>query len=200
MCRCSSRRFPQSSRIHPSSATSCVYASISLAESTLTRQATSDEVNFWQPSGKAPFVGLEPGAPFLFKLKRPFNHVAGGVYFVKFSPLPLSMVWEAFGNKNGAASRAAFELMIRRLAPDPGAKDPYVGCTILTDPCLLAQREMDRSTPRLERKYRAQPILRFTHRPDSDFLRWHNENCFSGLAPLGEFACCRGAGLSRESD
>ncbi len=87
-----------------------------------------------QPSGKAPFVGLEPGAPFLFKLKRPFNHVAGGGYFVKFSSLPLSMVWEAFGNKNGAASRAAFEVMIRRLAPDPRAKDPYVGCTILTDP------------------------------------------------------------------
>lgn len=93
-----------------------------------------DEVNFWQPSGKAPFVGLEAGAPFLFKLKRPLNHVAGGGYFVKFSALPLSMVWEAFGNKNGAASRSAFEVMIRRLAPDPRAKDPYVGCTILTDP------------------------------------------------------------------
>jgi putative restriction endonuclease len=93
-----------------------------------------DEVNFWQPSGKAPFIGLEPGAPFLFKLKRPFNHVAGGGYFVKFSALPLSMVWDTFGYKNGAASRAAFEIMIRRLAPDPRAKDPYVGCTILTEP------------------------------------------------------------------
>lgn len=93
-----------------------------------------DEVNFWQPSGKAPFVGLEPGAPFLFKLKRPFNHVAAGGYFVKFSALPLSMVWDAFGNKNGAPSRTAFEVMIRRLAPDPQAKDPYVGCTILTNP------------------------------------------------------------------
>lgn len=93
-----------------------------------------DEVNFWQPSGKAPFVGLEPGAPFLFKLKRPFNHVAGGGYFVKFSSLPLSMVWEVFGSKNGASSRAALETMIRRLAPDPRAKDPNVGCTILTEP------------------------------------------------------------------
>lgn len=93
-----------------------------------------DEVNFWQPSGKAPFIGLDPGAPFLFKLKRPFNHVAGGGYFVKFSTLPLSMVWETFGNKNGAHNRATFEVMIRRLAPDPRAKDPNVGCTILTDP------------------------------------------------------------------
>ncbi len=38
-----------------------------------------DEVNFWQPSGRAPFVGLESGAPFLFKLKRPHNHIAGAI-------------------------------------------------------------------------------------------------------------------------
>jgi putative restriction endonuclease len=50
-----------------------------------------DEVNFWQPSGRAPFVRLEPGALFLFKLKSPFNHIAGGGYLVKFSALPLSM-------------------------------------------------------------------------------------------------------------
>ena len=40
-------------------------------------RAGVDEVNFWQPSATAPFVGLEPGAPFLFKLKRPYNHIAG---------------------------------------------------------------------------------------------------------------------------
>lgn len=93
-----------------------------------------DEVNFWQPSGKAPFVGLQVGAPFLFKLKRPYNHVGGGGYFVKFSTLPLSMVWETFGRKNGADSRSAFEAMIRRLAPNPRAQDPEVGCTVLTVP------------------------------------------------------------------
>ena len=38
-------------------------------------RAEVDEVNFWQPSATAPFVGLEPGAPFLFKLKRPYNHI-----------------------------------------------------------------------------------------------------------------------------
>lgn len=100
-----------------------------------------DEVNFWQPSGTAPFVNLEAGAPFLFKLKRPFNHVVGGGYFVKFSALPLSLVWDAFGDKNGAPSRAAFELMIRRLAPDPLAKDPYIGCTILTNPFFWPKDE-----------------------------------------------------------
>ncbi|CAG4884549.1 Restriction endonuclease [Georgfuchsia toluolica] len=97
-------------------------------------QANVDEVNFWQPSGRAPFVGLEQGAPFLFKLKRPFNHVAGGGFFVKFSVLPLSIVWETFGYKNGASSREGFETMIRRLAPNPQARDPEIGCTVLAAP------------------------------------------------------------------
>src|SRR5215207_4098956 len=56
-------------------------------------RADVDEVNFWQPSATAPFVGLEMGAPFLFKLKRPYNHIAGGGTFVKFSTLPLSLAW-----------------------------------------------------------------------------------------------------------
>ena len=69
--------------------------------------AVVDEANFWQPSGTAPFTALDPGALFLFKLKRPFNHIAGGGIFVKFSVLPLSMAWDAFGNKNGAGSPAS---------------------------------------------------------------------------------------------
>lgn len=93
-----------------------------------------DEVNFWQPSGKPPFTRLQPGAPFLFKLKSPLNHIAGGGFFVKFSALPMSMVWDVFERKNGAATRSEFETMIRRLTSDKAAKDPYVGCTVLTEP------------------------------------------------------------------
>ena len=72
-----------------------------------------DEVNFWQPSGRAPFVGLEPGSPFLFKLKRPFNHVAGGGFFVKFSVLPLSLAWDTF-----EGSRYVIPRRQRQLAPN----------------------------------------------------------------------------------
>jgi putative restriction endonuclease len=100
-----------------------------------------DEVNFWHPGGRPPFTHLEPGAPFLFKLKRPHNHVAGGGHFVKYSKLPLSMVWEAFGEKNGAATRGDFERIIRPLMPDPAAKDPDVGCTVLTMPWFLDRHE-----------------------------------------------------------
>lgn len=97
-------------------------------------RADVDEVNFWQPSGTAPFVRLESGAPFLFKLKRPYNHIAGGGTFVKFSTLPLSLAWEVFETKNGAESREAFEAMIRRRLSNPNARDPEIGCTVLTAP------------------------------------------------------------------
>ncbi len=36
----------------------------------------ADEVNFWQPSAKPPFVNAPVGMPFLFKLKKPYNHMA----------------------------------------------------------------------------------------------------------------------------
>lgn len=100
-----------------------------------------DEVNFWHPGGGPPFTRLEPGAPFLFKLKRPHNHVAGGGYFVKFTTLPLSMVWDTFQEKNGAPTRAEFERVIRPLMPDPTAKDPDVGCTVLTAPFFWPEVE-----------------------------------------------------------
>ena len=97
-------------------------------------RADVDEVNFWQPRGKVAFSGLKPGSPYLFKLKRPFNHIAGGGYFVKSTSLPLSIAWEAFGQKNGAQSRDIFESMIRKLIADPSVRDPEIGCTVLSAP------------------------------------------------------------------
>ncbi len=102
--------------------------------------ADVDEVNFWQPSDRVPFVGLESGAPFLFKLKRPHNHVAGGGTFVKFSTLPLSLAWEVFEQKNGAPSRNVFEAMIKGLMSNPKVRDPEIGCTVLVAPYLCVCR------------------------------------------------------------
>ena len=93
-----------------------------------------DELNFWQPRGGATYADLTPGSLILFKLKRPYNHIAGGGHFVKSTALPMSMVWDAFGVKNGAATRPAFESMIRRLVADPAQDDPVVGCTVLSEP------------------------------------------------------------------
>lgn len=104
-------------------------------------EARPDEVNFWQPRGGATYSDLTPGSVFLFKLKRPYNHIAGGAHFVKSSALPMSMVWDAFGVKNGAATRAAFEAMIRRLVADPSQVDPVVGCTVLSEPFFWPEHQ-----------------------------------------------------------
>ncbi len=41
-----------------------------------------DEVNFWQPSGQAPFTTLPAGTPFNCTLKAPHDHLNRGVNFV----------------------------------------------------------------------------------------------------------------------
>jgi len=95
-----------------------------------------DEVNFWQPSGRYAFRAIEPGEPFLFKLHYPLNYIAGGGFFLRHSTLPLSLAWEAFGQKNGTEDFETFREMIfshlqnhARIVPDP-----LIGCIILTDP------------------------------------------------------------------
>jgi putative restriction endonuclease len=98
------------------------------------RDHQPDELNFWQPSGQPAFADLPSGAPFLFKLKKPNNHIAGGGFFVKYSILPLSIAWDAFGYKNGAATREEFDALIRPLTPDPKLRDPQIGCTVLRNP------------------------------------------------------------------
>jgi hypothetical protein len=47
-----------------------------------------EEVNFWQPGGKATFKALKPGGLFLFKLHYPENFIAGGGFFVHSTLLP----------------------------------------------------------------------------------------------------------------
>jgi putative restriction endonuclease len=96
-------------------------------------QLRPDEVNFWQPSGTPPFTGELRGLPFLFKLKRPYNHIAGGGFFVQYSSFPLSMVWDIFGQKNGCASLEEFRALIQPLTSNRHNDGP-VGCNTLTNP------------------------------------------------------------------
>jgi putative restriction endonuclease len=99
----------------------------------------ADEVNFWQPGGTAPFTNLPSGTPFLFKLKRPYNHIAGGGFFVKFVQLPLKLAWETFGDKNGASSLERFDQLVRPLTRDHKSSPLNIGCTILTDPFFFKE-------------------------------------------------------------
>jgi putative restriction endonuclease len=97
-----------------------------------------DEVNFWQPSAKPLFAHASIGMPFLFKLKRPFNHIAGGGFFVGYSRLPLSLAWEVFAQKNGAKTLEDVRALIEPLMSSKN-RDPEVGCTLLANPFFMGQ-------------------------------------------------------------
>ncbi len=100
-----------------------------------------DEVNFWQPSGRGSFKALQPGEPFLFKLHSPRNYLVGGGFFAHHSLLPVSLAWEAFGEKNGAGSLPEMRRRLakyRHVTEDPRA-DYEVGCIVLTQPFFFDQ-------------------------------------------------------------
>jgi len=109
----------------------------------LRRQTALDEVNFWRPAGNRRFRALAPGEPFLFKLHHPHDAVVGGGFFATSSLLPVSVVWEAFGEKNGAESLPTMRRRIeryRRAAPDPRA-DYTVGCIVLQQPFFFDEAD-----------------------------------------------------------
>ena len=99
-----------------------------------------DEVNFWRPRDKSDFRAIQEGAPFLFKLHSPLNFIVGGGFFVRHLFLPLSLVWDAFGVKNGAATYNEFFHSIMRLNQS-GEVNPTIGCTILTEPFFFDRED-----------------------------------------------------------
>src|SRR2546426_7691741 len=95
-----------------------------------------DEVNFWQPGGSREFRRLTIGQPFLFKLHYPDNFIVGGGFFRHNTLLPATAAWEAFGDKNGAATFDEMRRRIeryRRVPADPRA-DYTIGCILLQAP------------------------------------------------------------------
>jgi putative restriction endonuclease len=102
---------------------------------------TPDEVNFWRPSGFGSFQAIPTESLFLFKLHSPYNFIAGGGFFIKHSNLPLSLAWEAFGEKNGAASLEELRVRIEKFRSNkPRVHDPVIGCTILANPFFFERK------------------------------------------------------------
>lgn len=102
-----------------------------------------DEVNFWQPSAHN-FVALQPGEPFIFKLhSRHGGQVAGCGFFLRYTRLPVSMAWEAFGLKNGAVSLSEMRRRIEhyRRTAAPAYADYEIGCIMLSSPVFLAEAD-----------------------------------------------------------
>ncbi|WP_353893556.1 HNH endonuclease [Proteinivorax hydrogeniformans] len=100
------------------------------------KRENCDEINFWKPGGKINFKALNEGELFLFKLHSPNDYIVGGGFFLKFSILPSSLAWEAFGVANGANSLTELNERVYKYRKtsrlsDP---DPYIGCIILSNP------------------------------------------------------------------
>ena len=101
-----------------------------------------DEVNFWRPSGSSNFKAVSPGEPFLFKLHSPNDYIVGGGFFTRYSVLPLSLAWLAFGEKNGAASESTCLARIRHYRKGGAiAPDPEIGCVILERPFFFPRTD-----------------------------------------------------------
>jgi putative restriction endonuclease len=93
-----------------------------------------DEANFWQPSGGRAFRSLTAGEPLLFKLHAPENAIVGGGFFVRHTTLPANLAWDAFGQKNGAATFDEMIARISRYVRKPVGPDHVVGCIVLAQP------------------------------------------------------------------
>jgi putative restriction endonuclease len=100
-----------------------------------------EDINFWQPGGKSNFKVLAPGAPFLFKLKHPYNAIGGLGFFTKQTFLPINMAWDVFGNRNGCASFNDFKRMIVQYRADKLDQNPTIGCIVLTNPIFFKSED-----------------------------------------------------------
>ena len=105
-----------------------------------------DEVNFWMPKSEATFRAVAPGEPIFFKLKAPHNAIGGFGYFAHFSRLPVSMVWQVYGQANGAASYAQMrERLVRIRTRFDRNTDPkqefWIGCILVNQPVFFDRRD-----------------------------------------------------------
>ena len=107
------------------------------------RKLKPDEVNFWRPSAATAFKAIDYGAPFLFKLHKPNDFIVGGGFFSGYSRLPLSMAWQAFGEKNGAANYSEFRERISLYRSNHGLTtiDPYIGSIVLSNPFFFDEED-----------------------------------------------------------
>lgn len=104
-------------------------------------QINPEDVNFWQPGGKQKFKALSVGAPFLFKLKRPYNVIGGVGFFSSHTFLPLTMAWDTFKNRNGCDSLEELRKTISSYRKEFWDFNPQVGCIVLTNPIFFSKED-----------------------------------------------------------
>jgi putative restriction endonuclease len=100
----------------------------------LRREPGPRDASFWRPSPRA--FRLLDGTPFLFKLKAPYNVIAGYGLFAGFTVLPDWLAWETFGEANGVGSLEELRARLSKIRKgadievDPAGR---IGC------CLIAE-------------------------------------------------------------
>ncbi len=95
-----------------------------------------DEVNFWQPSAHG--FNAPPGTPFFFKLKSPHNAIGGYGIFARYEAATARLAWEAFGEKNGAATYESMAARVGRYARGIGGPAQRIGCIMVATPVFFA--------------------------------------------------------------
>ena len=100
-----------------------------------------EDINFWQPGGNTAFKVIEQGAPFLFKLRSPYNVIGGIGFFVSHTFLPVNMAWDVFNNRNGSANFLQFKQAILNYRTDKLNQNPSIGCIVLTNPIFFKKQD-----------------------------------------------------------
>lgn len=102
-----------------------------------------EDINFWQPGGSIHFKAIDPGSPFLLKLKHPINKIAGIGFFISHSILPIDLAWEIFQNRNGVDLFSTFYTKINsyRNHSNPLSSNPNIGCIVLTNPIFFDEND-----------------------------------------------------------
>lgn len=110
----------------------------------LLTQPCLDEVNFWQPSDTKAFKAIPTGAPFFFKLKKPYYAIVGFGYFLRKTNLPAWLAWDSFGEANGTASLSEMRSRILKYRRSTGSKIDTtleMGCLMITQPVFFREHE-----------------------------------------------------------
>jgi putative restriction endonuclease len=132
----------------------------------LAAQPRLDEVNFWQPRGKAGFQAIKRGELFLFKLHSPRNFIVGGGIFDRASSsVPLWLAWDSFGTLNGADTFEEMRRRISRYTHQPADDRTEIGCRLLRRPFFCRRRagyQLRHLGPLILRWERPSPRIRLT--------------------------------------
>ena len=157
-----------------------------------------EEVNFWQPSTMPPFLNAPEGMPFLFKLKRPHNHIAGGGFFIRHSAIPMSLAWEIFGQSNGAASLAELKDLLGPLNKD-GLSLREIGCQVIANPFFLDPVDWLPTPPGWSSNFVRGKMYETIH-PDGAEIWSHVQQFFVKCQPPSSKNALATVGLSVQED